>query len=168
MMERAKNILLISICFLYPFLVAGQKQKDAYPFSADNVLQKDIYGTWMVVNYTHSQLIPGATKEAWRKFRKKTISLNPNLATLFKDSCKSPTYKVSRQNTWYYFYNGYREHSTMGIMDDTVTLVELGCKEEPIYENKNTTPFNSDFIITSTPGLIWFNGGLFLKLIRVK
>ena len=91
------------------------------------------------------------------------------MVVLFKDSCKSPSYKVSRQNTWEFLYDNYREPSALDIQDDTITVIELECKAKPIYSNRDEyPPFDSEFIITSKGDVILYEPELFLYLEKVK
>lgn len=156
-------LILLTVCYS----ISGQEQIKIYDISMDKKLQKKLYGNWIVIKYTEADQAPGASKNAF-KYVHETIYLDPHLAVLFKDSCKYPDYKVSRQNTWRYLYDNYREPHAIGIKDDSISVVELSCKVEPKYASKDYPLFDSAIMITSKDDIIIYEPGLFLYMKKVK
>jgi len=165
-MNNIKYIFLLSLLSIFSSIY-GQEQIKAYNLAGDTELQKKLYGTWVAVKYTEAFQAPGASKNVGR-YMNKTIFLNSGLAVLFKDSCKYPGYKVLRQSTWQFLYDNYKEPHAIGIKDDTVVVIELCCKVEPKYANKDSPPFDSTIILTSKGYIIIYESGLFLYMKKTK
>jgi hypothetical protein len=126
-----------------------------------------LYGDWKITKFTAGS-ISEITEEDAQKYVGQIITLKAGLAVINSDTCNQPYFKTSIQSSDKYFYENNRvDKATLKIKQDSIQVVEIGCKNRPKYSNENSPNFLYDFIVIDNNLMIVSFKGFYFYLERV-
>jgi hypothetical protein len=162
------RILIITSILLTTASFCNNRNSDHQSSQAS--VSKDslaLYGDWKITGFT-AGAISEITEEDAQKYVGQTITLKPGLAVINSDTCNQPYFKTSIQNSDRYFYENNRiDKATLKIKQDSIQVMEIGCKSSPKYSNENSSNFLYDFIVIDNNSLIVSFKGFYFYLERV-
>jgi hypothetical protein len=131
--------------------------------------QKDslvLYGDWKITKFTAGTISEITEKDA-QKYVGQIVTLKPGFVIINSDTCNQPYFKTSIQNSDKYFYDNNRvDKATLKIKQDSIKLMEVGCKVPPKYSNENSSNFLYDFIVIDNNIMIVSFKGFYFYLER--
>lgn len=131
--------------------------------SKDSIL---LYGDWKITRFTAGYLSE-ITEEDAKKYIGQIITLRPSVAAIHGDTCTRPYFKISTQSSDKYFYENNRvDKSSLKINQDSILVMEMGCKENPKYSNEYSPNFLYDFIVIENNLMIVSFKGFYFYLER--
>lgn len=126
-----------------------------------------LYGDWKITKFTAGS-VSEITDDDAQKYVGQIITLRPDIAIINNDTCSQPYFKMSTQNSDKYFYENNRiDKASLKIKEDSIQVMEMGCKGNPKYSNESSPNFLYDFIVTDNNLMIVSFKGFYFYLERV-
>jgi len=130
----------------------------------EQVFSPPYYGKWKAVWKT-SCFISALSTEEINAIKSREIFFSDKRAIVFGDSCASPTYNLSEQNTLDFLYLNKIPNNGLRIESDSLTLIKLGCLL-PFKESDKDSPDFSYYVFYDKDGIYLLYQGEVFKLFR--